>query len=260
MTATEKVTSTDGSSIAFERAGAGPTIVLVDAAGCFRGLGPTVPLVPALAGNFTVVSYDRRGRGESTDTVPYAVDREVDDLRAVIDAVGGSAFAYGFSSGAVLALHAAAQGLPIPKLVLMEPPLNDQPPADGSDLGAELTALVDAGRRADAVEHFQTSIGMPADLIAAMRQSPSWPAMEALAHTLVYDTTITSTLPKTDLLATTTPTLVLDCEGSDQRLRTWARDTAAALPHGTHRSLPGEWHGVAPADLAAAITAFCLDT
>jgi pimeloyl-ACP methyl ester carboxylesterase len=257
MSGTEKVTSADGTSIAFERMGAGPTIVLVDAAGCFRAVGPTAPLVPALSGDFTVVSYDRRGRGESTDTLPYSVDREVEDLQAVIAAVGDSALVYGFSSGGVLALYAATRGLPISKLVLMEPPLADRPPSDGPDLGAQIAALVDAGRRGDAVEHFQTSIGVPADMVAGMRQSPLWPAMEALAHTLVYDTTITSTLPRADLTAATTPTLVLDSEGSDQRLRTWARDTATALPHGTHRSLPGDWHGIAPADLARAITAFC---
>ncbi len=141
----------------------------------------------------------------------------------------------------------------------MEPPLADEPPSHGTDLGAEIAALVDAGRRGDAVEHFQTSIGVPPDIVAGMRRPPSWPAMEALAHTLVYDITITSTLSKADLTAATTPTLVIDSEGSDQRLRTWARDTAAALPHSTHRSLPGDWHGVAPADLATAITAFCAD-
>jgi pimeloyl-ACP methyl ester carboxylesterase len=257
MSKTEKVTSSDGTSIAFERTGTGPTIVLVDAAGCFRGFGPTAPLVPALAADFTVVSYDRRGRGESTDTLPYSVDREVDDLRAVIDAVGGSAFVYGFSSGAVLALYAAARELPVRKLVLMEPPISDQ--AHGSDLAAEISTLVQAGRRADAVELFETSIGVPADMIADMRQSPNWTVMQALAHTLVYDLTITPTLTHKDLLEITTPTLVLDSQGSDQRLRTWARDTAAALPNATHRSLPGQWHGVAPADLTAAITDFCAD-
>jgi pimeloyl-ACP methyl ester carboxylesterase len=259
MTETEKAISADGTSIAFERAGAGPAIVLVDAAGCYRGFGPTAPLVPALTGNLTVVSYDRRGRGESTDTLPYTVEREVEDLQAVIDTVGGSAFVYGFSSGAVLALYAATRGLPISKLVLMEPPLGDQPPSSGPSLGAQIAALIDAGRRGDAVELFHTSIGVPAEMAAGIRQSPSWPAMEALAHTLVYDTTITSTLPKAELVTASAPTLVIDSQGSDQRLRTWARDTAAALPHGTHRSLPGGWHGVAPADLATAITTFCFE-
>jgi pimeloyl-ACP methyl ester carboxylesterase len=259
MSSTEKVISADGTSIAFERTGAGPTIVLVDAAGCFRGFGPTAPLVPALAADFTVVSYDRRGRGESTDTLPYAVDREVEDLQAVINAAGGSVFVYGFSSGAVLVLYAAARGLPARRLVLMEPPVSDQPPADGSDLRAEITSLVEAGRRADAVEHFNTSIGVPAEMIAGMRQSRWWPAMEALAHTLVYDLTITPAVTTKDLVEVVTPTLVIDSEGSDQRLRTWARDTAAALPHGTHRSLPGVWHGANVADLATAIREFCAD-
>lgn len=257
MGGTEKVTSADGTSIAFERTGSGPAIVLVDAAGCCRGIGPTPALVPELAGNFTVVAYDRRGRGESTDTLPYAVAREVEDLRAVIDAVGGSAFLYGFSSGGVLALEAARSGLPVRRMVLLEPPISGEPPEDGPGLRAELTALVDAGRRGDAVEHFNRSIGVPAELVAGLRESPAWPVMEAMAHTLVYDLTITPSLTTADLAAITTPTLVVNSESSDERLRTWARDAAAALPNGTHLSLPGEWHGVAAADLAAAITDFC---
>lgn len=254
MTGTERAVSADGTSIAYERTGTGPVIVLVDAAGCYRGFGPMAPLAAELAGDFTVVGYDRRGRGESSDTPPYAVDREVEDLRAVLAAVGDPACVFGFSSGAVLAAHAAGQGLPIPRLVLLEPPLDDHPAPD--PLGPRITELVDAGRRGDAVEHFQTCIGVPAEMIAGMRRSPAWPAMEALAHTLAYDTTITSTVPRAELAAVTAPTLVLASEGSDQRLRTWARDTAAVLPNGTHRSLPGEWHGIAPADLAAAIIGF----
>jgi pimeloyl-ACP methyl ester carboxylesterase len=255
MTQVEKVTSRDGTSIAFERAGAGPAVILIDPACSFRGLSRVAPLGAELTNDFTVFTYDRRGRGDSTDTLPYAVDREVDDLEALIEAAGGSAYVYGFSSGAVLALHAAARNLAIPKLALLEPPviLHEEPA--GPDLGAELTELVAQGRRGDAIEHFHTSIGVPDELITGMRDAPYWPGLEALAHTLVYDTTITSTLEAAHL-ATTTPTMVIYSEQSDLRLRTWAREVAEALPNATHRAFGGEWHGVAPEVLAPAVTEF----
>lgn len=252
-----KVTSSDGTSIAFERAGTGPALILVDAAGCFRGFGPMGPLAALLASEFTVFTYDRRGRGDSTDTLPYAVDREVEDLQAIIDAAGGSAFVYGFSSGAVLALHAAAHGLAITKLALLEPPLPvDDQPRPEPDLGAEVAELVAAGRRGDAVEHFQTSIGVPAEMVAGMRQAPFWPALEAIAHTLVYDTIITRSLPVARLAAITTPTLVIQSEQSDGRLRNWAEGISDTLPNARHRTLKGEWHGVPSEDIAPVLAEF----
>jgi pimeloyl-ACP methyl ester carboxylesterase len=251
------VTSKDGTAIAFDRAGKGPTLILVDAAGCFRGFGPMGPLATLLASDFTVVTYDRRGRGDSTDTLPYSIDREVDDLQALIDAAGESAFVYGFSSGAVLALLAAARGLAITKLALLEPPLpvDDQPPPE-PDLGAEVAELVAAGRRGDAVAHFQMRIGVPAEMTAGIRRSPSWPALEALAHTLVYDTIIIRSLPVARLSAITTPTLVIDSEGSHGQLRDWAQGVSGTLPNAWHRTLKGPWHGVPAEDLAPVLTQF----
>src|SRR6266571_287442 len=119
----DRVTSSDGTSIAFERVGAGPAVILVDAAGNFRGFSPMPQLADALAPDFTTFTYDRRGKGASTDTLPYAVDREIDDLQALIDLAGGPAFVHGFSSGAVLALLAAEHGIGIAKVSLLEPPL-----------------------------------------------------------------------------------------------------------------------------------------
>jgi pimeloyl-ACP methyl ester carboxylesterase len=251
------VRSADGTSIAFSQIGTGPALILVDAAAGFRGFGPMGPLAAALAPEFTVLTYDRRGRGESTDTPPYAVEREVDDLQALIEAAGGSASVYGFSSGAVLALHAAAHGLAIDKLALMEPPLelDEQAPPD-TDLGAEVAELVAQGRRGDAVEHFNRSIGVPDEMIAGLRQAPFWPALEALAHTLVYDIAITTSLPAARLPAITTPALVLASESSDERLLGWARGVADALPNGSLRTLQGEWHGVSVDDLAPVLTGF----
>jgi len=259
MKETNRVTSSDGTSIAFDRTGSGPALVMVDAAGCFRGFGPMRALAELLASDFTVITYDRRGRGDSTDTLPYTVDREVDDLHALIQVAGGPVFVYGFSSGAVLALHAALCGLSISKLALLEPPLDlqDKPPVE-SDLGAEIAQLVSTGRRGDAAEHFQRSIGVPAELIEGQRQSAAWPAIEALAHTLVYDIEIAGSFPTARLASITTPTLVVASGGSDDRLRTWAHGLCDTLPNATLRMLKGEWHGVPAQDLAPVLSAFLI--
>jgi pimeloyl-ACP methyl ester carboxylesterase len=257
QTTTRSLRSADGTSIAFDRIGTGPPLVLVDAASCFRGFGPMGPLAEALAPDFTVFTYDRRGRGESTDTPPYAVEREVEDLGAVIEAAGGSAFVHGFSSGAVLALHAAAHGLPIAKMTLLEPPIElEGPDPSEPDLGAEIAALVAEGRRGDAVEHFNRSIGVPPEMVAGLRDAPFWPKLEALAHTLVYDTVITSSLPAERLSAIGTPALVIVSGGSDKRLLGWAEGVSEALPNASLRTLAGEWHGVPTEDLAAALAGF----
>jgi pimeloyl-ACP methyl ester carboxylesterase len=228
----------------------------VDAALGFRGFGPMGELAGLLAGDFTVVTYDRRGRGGSTDTPPYAVDREVEDLAALIEEAGGSAFVYGFSSGAVLGLHAAARGLAIPKLALLEPPvpLADQP--EEGDLGAEIAELVAAARRGDAVEHFNRSIGVPEEMVAGMRKAPFWPTLEDLAHTLVYDTTITSSITPELMSSITTPTLVVGSEASGDYLQSSGRAVADALPNGRFLGLKGEWHGVPLEDLAPVLTEF----
>ncbi|GII93427.1 alpha/beta fold hydrolase [Sinosporangium siamense] len=250
------VTSRDGTHIAFERVGTGPTLILVDAAGGFRRNGPMPSLAEHLAGSFTVVTYDRRGRGESGDTLPYAVDREVEDLASLIGANGGAAFVHGFSSGAALALLGAAARLPISALSLLEPPIVlDQPPHD-DDLAAEIEALVTAGRRADAVEHFSVSIGVPAEIIKGMRQAPFFPLMESVAHTLAYDCRITPAVTRATLTSVTAPSLVISSEASDDRLRGWAQAVAAALPEGHHLALKGEWHGVPNETLAPALTDF----
>ncbi len=251
----EAARSADGTSIAFERAGTGPPLILIDAALGFRGFGPMGPLAAELASSFTVITYDRRGRGESMDTPPYAVGREVEDLQALVEAAGGSAFAYGFSSGAVLLLHAALSGIAFPRLAMLEPPLALDKP-DESDLGAEVAELVAAGRRGDAVEHFNKSIGVPEEMLAGIRDAPFWPTLEQAAHTLVYDTTITSSLPLDRVSAITPPVLVLTSEQSDERLPTWARWLRETLPNASLRTLEGEWHGVAPEVLAPVLGEF----
>lgn len=259
MNSTEigRVTSSDGTSLAFERAGTGPAVILVDAAGNFRGFSPMPQLAEALSRNFTVFTYDRRGKGASTDTLPYAVDREIDDLQALIDAADGSAFVHGFSSGAILALLAAERGTGIVKLSLLEPPLRvESTPPPQSGLGGEVARLVVTGRRGEAYEHWLKGIGVPAEMIAEMRESPTWPALEATAHTLVYDSLIAGSMPPDRLAAISSPTLVLGSEGSGDQLRDWAQGVAGALPNASARFLPGTWHGVSAEHLAPALTEF----
>jgi pimeloyl-ACP methyl ester carboxylesterase len=260
MSSTEigRVKSTDGTSLAFERVGAGPPVVLVDAAGNFRGFSPMPQLAAALADTFTVFTYDRRGKGASTDTLPYAVEREFEDLQALIDLAGGAAFVHGFSSGATLALLAAERGLSIPRLSLLEPPLavSATPPPAATGVSGEVARLIVTGRRGDAYEHWMHGIGVPAEMITELRAGPLWPALEGSAHTLVYESLLPGTLPPDRLAAIDTPTLVTGSEGSDQRLQAWVRAVADALPNASALFLPGGWHGVTPDQLAPAMTQF----
>jgi pimeloyl-ACP methyl ester carboxylesterase len=253
-----RVTSRDGTSIAFERTGTGPPVILVDAAGNFRGFSPMPQLAEALSQDFTAFTYDRRGKGASTDTLPYAVDREFDDLQALIGLAGGSAYVHGFSSGATLALLAAERGLGITKLSLLEPPLRvgATPPPAAPGISGEVARLIIAGRRGDAYEHWLTGIGVPAETIAQMREGPLWPALEATAHTLVYESFIPGSLPPERLAAISTPALVVASQGSTDQLRDWVQGVADALPNASARFLPGTWHGVPPEHLAPALTEF----
>jgi pimeloyl-ACP methyl ester carboxylesterase len=256
MPVVHKLISSDGTSIAFERHGAGPALIAVDAAGSYRDFRPFPAPVEPLAAHFTVYVYDRRGRGASTDTPPYAVEREVEDLAALVDEAGGSAFVYAFSSGGLLALHAAAAGLAIPRLALFEPPIEPtEAPAGETAFTAELAELVAAGRRRDAVAFFHRGIGVPDEVMEQMTP-PVWAALEAVAHTLVYDCRLSDAMSLRLLRAVTTPTLVLDSQGSSEEITGSAAAVAAALPTSAHRRLPGDWHGVPHELLAPALTEF----
>lgn len=252
---TGTIVSVDGTPIAYERRGDGPPLIVVDGAGCHRAFGPARPLASHLASDLTVYTYDRRGRGDSGDTVPYDPVCEVEDLAAVIEAAGGSACVFGISSGALLALHAAACRVTIPKVALFEPPIHtgDEPP---DATAREIGELVAAGRRGDAVAHFQTAIGIPPEAVADMRQAPFWPALEAVAHTLVYDLTIAEETTLDLARDVAVPTLVIDSEGSTGDLPAWAAALVEALPDARHVSLPGAWHDVPPDVLAPALADF----
>ncbi|TDD23653.1 alpha/beta fold hydrolase [Nonomuraea diastatica] len=247
------VRSADGTSIAFEQSGNGPALVMVDPAGGYSGFGAIRGLGAVLAARFTVCTYDRRGRGGSGDTPPYTVEREVEDLSAVIAAAGGAAFVYGLSSGGLLALRAAARGLAITRLALFEPPVRAEGEPPDTAFTAELADLVSSGHRAAAVDRLLTSIGVPPEL----RAEPS-PALEAVAHTLVYDCEISDATTFQLIRSVRTPTLVLASKNSTGDLTDGAAAVAAALPGGVLRELPGSWHTARDEDIAAAVTAFFL--
>ena len=254
----DTVRSSDGTTIAFDRLGAGAPVVLVSGASTARAIHAR--LAELLAADFTVLNYDRRGRGDSGDTPPYAVQREIEDLHAVIGAAGGAAAVFGNSSGAVLALRAAAAGLPITRLALWEPPFMTDPDAPRRQQAylAQLTGLLDEGRRGDAMALFMRSIGLPEQMIAGMRQAPMWPGMEALAPTLVYDATIMgdSMVPTGLVASITAPTLVLDGSDTGAWAASAARALTAALPNPQHRTLEGQDHNVAWDVLAPVLREF----
>ncbi len=211
-------------------------------------------MVPRLAERFAVYTYDRRGRGDSGDHATYAVEREIEDLAAVISAAGGQAYVFGFSSGAALAAHAAADGVPITGLTLLEPVADLARPASAeSELGNEVAEMVEDGRRGEAFLHFNRSVGVPEDMVRSLPELPVWPQLEALAHTLVYDTLITGSVTAELLGRVHVPTLVVDSEGSDATLHEFSERVADAMPHAVHRRMPGGWHLADEALLVAEI-------
>ena len=251
--------STDGTRIAYETAGVGPPLVIVGGAFSTRADGRD--LIEALAGQFTAACFDRRGRGDSGDTQPYAPEREIEDLRAVIDALGGPAFVHGHSSGGALSLDAVAAGLPITKLSVYEPPfmIDDSRPPYPDDFLDILRALVESGRRGDAVAEFwRVGLLMPESEIEKVRHSPFWPQLESLAHTLIYDYEILGDrlsgqpLPASMAAAITIPVLVLQGGESPPPLRNPAVALTKLLPNATTRVLEGQGHG-APAEMLAPI-------
>ena len=257
----QTATSADGTTIAYERVGAGPPLVLVG--GAFndrRSPSAGLPLASLLAGDHTVVCYDRRGRGDSGDTPPYAPEREVDDIAAVIAAVGGSAAVFGHSSGAALALRAAVARVGVTTLVLFEPPYTapDLAGAGNDALGRRLDELITAGRRGDAVEAFQVAIGIPRPVVEGLRHAPFRPQLEAIAHTLPYDLAIVGpgTVPLDLLEKVDVPTLVVVGATSPDPLVAAGRAVAASVAGADLEVLDGVDHSAPPDVLAAAVARF----
>jgi pimeloyl-ACP methyl ester carboxylesterase len=257
-----KVISKDGTPIAYDQSGKGPMVILIDGAMCYRKFGPMEPLAALLAPNFTVFKYDRRGRGESGDTKPYTLAREIEDIDALIGAAGRSAFVFGTSSGGCLSLEAAMKlGDKIKKLAMWEPPYNSDP-ADKpawKEYWTQLNKLVSANRRGDAVALFMQFVGTPAEQVNGMRQSPMWSQFEAIAPTLVYDATATGgedrSVPTKRATTVTVPTLVMNGTVIPFMLPT-ANALAKAIPHAQHRTLEGQSHDVNLQVLAPVLVEF----
>ncbi|AOS63865.1 alpha/beta fold hydrolase [Actinoalloteichus hymeniacidonis] len=252
------VTSHDGTSIAVDRSGQGPAVILVG--GAFNTRSSAAPLAELLAPRFTVFTYDRRGRGDSGDTAPYAVAREIEDLDAVIQLAGGSALVYGHSSGAALALDAAAAGSSISRLALYEPPfvVTDGPREGSTEYTTRLGELVSAGHRAEAVALFLSSTGLSAEAITRMRATPVWTDLEELAHTLLYDNAVMGdgSLPTDRAAAVAVSTLVLAGGASPAWARESAQALAEAVPSARQRTLENQTHDAEPAALATVLTEF----
>jgi pimeloyl-ACP methyl ester carboxylesterase len=254
------VKSKDGTLIAYDKSGNGPAVVIVG--GVAGDRSQQAPLAALLVKDFTVFNFDRRGHGESGMTEPYAVEREIEDIDAIIGVAGGSAFVYGTSGCAVLALLAASGGVgsKMKKLALWEPPfiVDDSRPKVPADYKQQLEGLLAKNRRGDMVELFMTAaVGMPKEFVAPMRQAPFWAAQEAVAHTLVYDATIMGdySLPRARIARVAVPTLVLD-GGTTPWLSASAGAVASALPKGQRRTLAGQQHNVDAAAIAPALTEF----
>ena len=256
-----KVTSKDGTEIAYTKQGSGPAVILVDGALCYRGFGPMPQLAALLAPYFTVYIYDRRGRGESGDNQPYALAREVEDLEALIKEAGGAAFVFGTSSGACLALEAAIRlGNKTKKLAMYEAPYNSDKTIQQAwkEYRKQLAELLAAGRRGDAAALFMQSVGTPADQIDGMRHAPMWPMFEAVAPTLAYDAATMGedrSVPAKQAANVTVPTLVMNGTVIPFMLDT-AQALAKAIPRAQHRTLEGQPHDVNLEVLAPVLVEF----
>jgi pimeloyl-ACP methyl ester carboxylesterase len=255
------VTSKDGTKIAYEKQGAGPAVILVDGALCYRSFGPMGHLAGLLAPRFTVYTYDRRGRGDSGSGKPFAVEREVEDIDALIQEAGGSAWVYGISSGACLAMEAALKlGSKVKKLAMYEPPYNNDDAArqEWKEYRKQLDAAVAADRRGDAVVLFMKLVGTPEEQIAGMRNSPVWPMFEAVAPTLVYDAAAMGedrSVPVKRAANVGVPTLVMNGTVIPFMLNT-ANTLAKAIPNAQHRTLEGQSHDVNPEALTPQLVEF----
>lgn len=256
-----RITSKDGTLIAFDRVGEGSAILLVDGAMGYRNYFGGRPLAAALSKTFTVIAYDRRGRGESTDTLPYTIEREIEDIEALIDEVGAPVYLYGFSSGSVLALKAAARlKTKVVKLALHEPPFNsddDSAKQEFIQYTEQMAELLNANKRSEAVTFFLADM-LPPDVLEGIKQSPDWAVMEAVAHTLAYDNAVMDdgAVPVKEAQAVTIPTLVLVGSDSPEFKHEAANGLVNAMPHAQRKILEGQATLIPPEILAPILAEF----
>lgn len=255
------VISKDGTIIAYENIGSGRPLILVDGALCYRSFGPMPKLAPLLANHFTVYFYDRRGRGDSTDVQPYAPQKEVDDIEALVKEAGGSAYLAGISSGAALALHAAESGLNVPKIALYEPPYVYEKNGSQSKIahGAALQSLLAENKRGQMVKYFMVNmVGAPAIVPFIMKLMPAWKKLKAAAHTLPYDTAIMGdfTAPTERITKIKNRTLIAGGGKSPATLHNAVQSVADALPNKELRWLEDQTHNVNARVLASVLIQF----
>src|SRR5690349_14518507 len=263
MASMNTLNSRDGTPIAYDRHGEGPALILVDGALTVHSSGSASELTKLLAPRYTVYGFDRRGRGGSGDTLPYAVDREIDDIEALIDRAGGQAFLYGHSSGGPLAMRAAVRlGRKVTGIAMYEAPYNNDPDAQESwsrYLGQLRQALAE-GRHGDAVALFMRFVGMPAEQLAGLRRAPSWPVMEAVAPTLAYDHAAiigeSWSVPAGLAARVPVPALVMAGDAGLPFMASTAKALSQAIPQGRLRMLAGQTHAVDPAVLAPVLAEF----
>jgi pimeloyl-ACP methyl ester carboxylesterase len=256
----EYTTSKDGTTIAYDKLGSGPAVILVCGGSVDRM--SNAGLAAQLASHFTVYNYDRRGRGDSGDNAQYAIAREIEDIAAVAEAAGGTTYLYGTSSGAALAAE-AARALPgiISKLALWEPPYiiegtRPQPPANTAQVYRDFVAQ---GKRGDAAEYFMTQVvGLPPDFATFARTQPWWAQQEAIAHTLAYDAEIMGdyAIPSERLATIQIPTIVLTGAASFPFIIVTGEKVAEIIPNATYQILPDQQHNVDPTVIGPALTAF----
>ena len=242
-----RVTSNDGTAIAFDKAGSGPALIIVGGALSGRTMNGDTTLVARLKDHFTVITYDRRGRGESGDVQPYTVDREIDDIAALIDQAGGKAHLFGVSSGAALALQAAAKLGPdrVSRLALYEPPYG-QPQREFTRIKDSVNVLVKTGQPGDAAAFFLTAIGTPPETVQGMKSSPAWEGIKKIDFTLAYDYEVLGDgrIPEDVVRAVSIPTLVMDGEKTMDFMHATAARLATLAPNGTRATLKGQTHQV----------------
>lgn len=260
VTKTTTIISKDGTTIAYEKTGMGPSIILVNGALAHRKLSGESNLAIMLAKKFTVFFYDRRGRGESTDTKPYAVQREIEDIEALVNEAGGNVYLYGSSGGAALALLAAEKLGPdkVKKLALCEPPYGSDTKQEFAKEKNKVNELVTDGKPGDAVTFFMARRGMPPDKMEGMKQSPKWNGLARVGHTLVYDFEVLGdgTVPINVAKNIAIPTLVIYGEKSFDFMAATADTLSKIIPGATRKALKEETHDVKPESVAEVLLEF----
>jgi pimeloyl-ACP methyl ester carboxylesterase len=259
-----KVISKDGTIIAYNKIGNGPALILVDGAMCNSTFGPMPKLIPLLSKNFTVICYDRRGRGISTDNMPYSPEREIEDIEALINTVNGSVYLFGMSSGALLSLMTAANNLHIEKIALYEPPFepdDNKSTHDSKDHFAEIKDLLKSDNQNGAVKYFMREIvRMPSFVITIMSLLPMWKKMIANVNSLPYDLEITKTFTLQNLKSQTisTPAIVIYGGKSPQKLQSAAKAASDRITNSKIRILEGQTHNVSMKILAPVLMDFLM--